>query len=302
LDEIATRLKELGFNTPAPPLPHPQEDDLRILSHDLDGQAPWLNPDSTVSIVHLIRAADAVGHSLDEIATRLKELGFNTPAPPLPHPQEDDLRILSRDLDGQAPWLDPDKPAHPAHILRAADRTASTIDHIKARLTALGHHVPATRVPDLGRDDLRILSSDLDGQTPWLDHDKPVHPAHIVQAADRTENTIDHVKARLTALGHHVPAAHVPLPEPEDLPLVSADLNARAPWLDHDDPVQPTHVLQASRVTARTPHAIVTRLTELGYRLPDSITLSPEAHASQSPATAPAEPVPDGPVRTGKSP
>ncbi|MFI2505641.1 hypothetical protein, partial [Streptomyces sp. NPDC018972] len=200
-----------------------------------------------------------------------------------------------------APWLDPDKPVHPAHIVQAADRTESTIDHIKARLTALGHHVPATRA-DFERDDLRILSRNLNGQAPWLDPDKPVHPAHIVQAADRTESTIDHIKARLAALGHHVPATHVPLPEPEDFPLISADLNARAPWLDHDDPVQPAHILRASRLTARTPHAIVARLTELGYRLPDSITLSPEAHASESPTTAPAKPVPDEPVRAGKSP
>ncbi|MFI2505642.1 caspase family protein, partial [Streptomyces sp. NPDC018972] len=147
-EEVAARLRELGFDTPAPPLPNLEKDDLRIISHDLDAQAPWLEPDSTVSIAHLIRAATAVGHSPDEIAARLKELGFNTPAPPLPNPQEDDLRILSRDLDAVAPWLEPDSTVSIAHLTQAATAVGHSPDEIAARLKELGFNTPAPPLPN----------------------------------------------------------------------------------------------------------------------------------------------------------
>ncbi|MFD7690380.1 caspase family protein [Streptomyces sp. NPDC059781] len=301
-DEVAARLRELGFDTPAPPLPHLDKDDLRILSRDLDAEAPWFDRDSTISIAHLTQAATTAGHNPDEIAARLRELGFDTPAPPLPHLDKDDLRILSRDLDARAPWLDPDITVSIAHLTQAATTAGHNPDEIAARLRELGYSTPAPPLPHLEKDDLLILSQTADGNPPWLDPGKPVHPAHIIRAADRTGSTVDHIRSRLTALGYQVPSTHLPLPEPKDFLLISADLDSLAPWLDHDEPVQPTHILRAARATARTPHAIVARLTELGYRLPDSIALSPEAHASESPTTVPAKSVPDGSVRAGKSP
>ncbi|MGC4916844.1 caspase, EACC1-associated type, partial [Streptomyces albogriseolus] len=119
-EEVVARLRELGFDTPASPLPDLEEGDLRLISRDLDEGAPWLDPDRVVSLGHIVRAATAVGRAPEEVATRLTALGYRTSASPLPSLEEGDLRLISRDLDGHPPWLDPNRAVSLGHIVQAA--------------------------------------------------------------------------------------------------------------------------------------------------------------------------------------
>ncbi|MGC4914399.1 hypothetical protein, partial [Streptomyces albogriseolus] len=215
-----------------------------------------------------------------------------TSASPLPSLEEGDLRLISRDLDGHSPWLDPNRAVSLGHIVQAATAVGRAPEEVATRLTALGYRTPASPLPSLEEGDLRLISQNLIEGAPWLDPGRPVHPAHIIHAASRTGSTIDHTTTRLSALSYRVPAIRGSFPEPDDLLLISVDLDSKAPWLDPNDPVHPAHILQAARTTARTPRAVITRLAELGYRLPNSITLDTEAHAPEPPATARTQPVP----------
>ncbi|CAL9454191.1 caspase family protein [Streptomyces sp. Tu 3180] len=292
-EEVATRLRELGFSTPPAPLPRLSHDDLRIISRDLDGEAPWIDPARTVSIAHIAQAALTTGCDAEEVTARLRELGHRVPATPLPHLDPDDFLMISQHLNGDPPWLDPGAVVHPAHVFRAADRTGSTPAHVTARLTQLGHRVSATSLPHLGPDDFLIISLYLNGDPPWLDPGAVVHLAFITQAASATERTTDDITTRLAQLGYRIPDSHVSPPEPDDLLFISRDLDAQPPWLDYDEPVQPAHIQRVSHVTRRSPHTIATRLTELGYRLPDSVTLGTEAHAAEPSTASRTKPIPD---------
>lgn len=260
-------------------------DDLVILSRDLDGQMPWLDPETPVDIGHVVQAAAATGWSTEEVAARLEELGFPASAAPFPRLETGDLLIVSEDLTGHPPWLGPGKPVHPAHINQAATATGCTTDHIVNRLTKLGYRMPADPTPRFELGDLHILSQNVNERAPWLDLYESVHPAHMALAASATGHTIEYVASRLTEFGFRAPAIRLPSAEPDDLRIISRDLDAAPPWLSFDDPVRPTHILQAANATKRTPHAIASRFAELGYRLPDFIGLTAEPQALEQSAT-----------------
>ncbi|MFE9599894.1 caspase family protein, partial [Streptomyces hokutonensis] len=106
-DEIEDRLKELGYD--ALNLPEVMDFQVRqIVSTRLDGAAPWLDSQQPVPTPHVIWAAAVMGLSAEEVTERLRQLGFEVSESPEIKPA--DLRIISRDLDGAAPWLDPQQP------------------------------------------------------------------------------------------------------------------------------------------------------------------------------------------------
>nr|WSW42637.1 caspase family protein [Streptomyces sp. NBC_01001] len=284
-DHIINRLTKLGYHVLTRSIPQFGPDDLVILSRDLDGQMPWLDPETPVDIGHVVQAAAATGWSTEEVAARLEELGFPASAAPFPRLETGDLLIVSEDLTGHPPWLGPGKPVHPAHINQAATATGCTTDHIVNRLTKLGYRMPADPTPRFELGDLHILSQNVNERAPWLDLYESVHPAHMALAASATGHTIEYVASRLTEFGFRAPAIRLPSAEPDDLRIISRDLDAAPPWLSFDDPVRPTHILQAANATKRTPHAIASRFAELGYRLPDFIGLTAEPQALEQSAT-----------------
>ncbi|MGW7456011.1 wHTH domain-containing protein [Streptomyces sp. NPDC054787] len=257
-------------------MPRHQPGDLLILSRDLDGEGPWLTPEHTVSAPHLVAAAEKAALTTGEVAARLRQFGISTPASPLPQLEPGDLRIVSENLTGVGPWLDPGLPVHPAHIIQAAIKAGHTTDRVISRLTELGYRTPPHPMPPHEFDDLIFLSLTSRGRTRWLDVAQKVDPAHLVQAASTTGRTVDHIIDRLTQFGLRTHPLHLPLPEPDDLRILSRDLDAVAPWLDHDVPVHPAHILKAAHATKVSPLAITHRLKELGYRLPEFITPSHE--------------------------
>ncbi|MGW0779674.1 wHTH domain-containing protein [Streptomyces sp. NPDC002913] len=61
--------------------------------------------------------------------------------------------------------------------------------------------------------------------------------------------------------------SHAPVEsqDPDDLQLVSSNLNGHYPWLDPARPVLYGHVLYAASLQGRAPAAVASRLAELGY-------------------------------------
>ncbi|MET9594553.1 caspase family protein [Streptomyces sp. NPDC006516] len=272
---ITGRLTELGYRTLVDPMPTDEPDDTVILSRDLDARGPWLNPSAGVSVAHVAKAVAKTKRSAEEINDRLAEFGFRTPAVPLPQLTAADFRILSESQNGEAPWLSPDRTISPGHIAQTAAHMGWSAERLTRRLTELGLRTPTHSTSGDEPGDLRILSVNCNGRAPWLDIDAPVHPTHIAMAASATGYTSDRIVFRLAQFGYRIPQTRLPPLEPGDLHILSRDLDAVAPWLDHHEPVPLFHISLAAQSLKLTPHTVAARLLEHGFRLPDFVTLSP---------------------------
>jgi hypothetical protein len=255
--------------------------DALIMSIDIDGQAPWLDPVDIVPMSVLVRAARRIGRHPSEIAARLEQLGFTVA---VGHEtigsDPDDLLFLSRDLDSSRPWLDPQRPVLLPHILRAAHRSGRPIREVSTRLRQLGFsfQVEPDSVPVDGFDpaDLVLASRELDGTYPWLDPTEPVTLVHVIRVAHRTGREVSDVAARLAVLGYTLPPGCEGLVTGAyDLVLISRDLDRTAPWLDPAEPVTPIHLLRCAQQTTLPVTEVATRLAALGYTVGvDAATLA----------------------------
>ncbi|MBX6748874.1 MAG: hypothetical protein IRY85_04250 [Micromonosporaceae bacterium] len=293
---IAERLSALGYpvGVDATQLSTVEitPDDLVLASRDLNGSPPWLDPTRPVSTLHLLRASERAGVPVTTVTTRLTELGYRlaTPAgsvlasspdaPPdviVDHLDPDDLVLTSVDLDGAHPWLDPAVPVPPVHLVRASRATGRDVHDITARLTVFGYTVQTrfgeVAVDELTRDDLIIVSQDLDGADPWLKTDEPISLPHLLQAARRLRRPVADIAGRLQQLGYtiQVDSAAISVDDirPNDLTYASNDLDGTRPWLNHDRPVPMAHVLAGAIKTHQPVRDVVHRLTMMRYAAPD---------------------------------
>ncbi|WP_433055323.1 HD domain-containing protein [Dactylosporangium sp. CS-033363] len=247
--------------------------DALLLSVDVDGTGPWLDPVDIVPLVHLVRAARKTGRSAPEIAARLEALGFEPSVGAASVGVDpDDLIFTSRDVDGTRPWLQPDSPVHLVHLLRAAHRTGRSVHQVVARLRQLGFDVDVDvevlPLEQFGPKDLTIASRDLDGSHPWLDPREPVTLLHLLRAAHKVGLPAEETAARLALLGYPLDAGWETLTtEPDDLILISRDLDSTSPWLDLSEEVAPVHVLRAAERSSRPVPEVVARLRSFGFTL-----------------------------------
>ncbi|CAN3984517.1 wHTH domain-containing protein [Kitasatospora purpeofusca] len=339
--EVGARLIQLGYRLPAGHrLPQSFEgNDLRILSRNLDGQPPWLDPGEAVSLRHVLSAADksgcdpevvvdrlnvlAVGgaddlalpaspeavriaHALDllpgspvslrqvltaaqqtgslpgDVVRDLAVLGHAYEGPSVPVAVESsDLMMLSRDLDGRRPWLATGTVVSAWHVLSVALRLDRTPADVIARLAYLGHGVagdtsgPSTPVSD----DMELLIEEEEGTVHRLQMaGAQVSMGHVLWVANFRERSPRAVADRLVELGYRL-SEGVEVPDralPEDLLMLSAELNWREPWLPPGQPVPMGHVLRAAgRLGDRSPRQVADRLAEFGHPLADP-SLLPE--------------------------
>ncbi|UWZ37150.1 hypothetical protein Drose_02220 [Dactylosporangium roseum] len=247
--------------------------DALLLSVDVDGTGPWLDPVDIVPLVHLVRAARKTGRSASEVAARLDALGFEpSVGAESVGVDPDDLIFTSRDVDGTRPWLQPDQPVHLVHLLRAAHRSGRPVDQVVTRLRQLGFDVDVDvevlPIEQFGPKDLTIASRDLDGSHPWLDPREPVTRLHLIRAAHKVNLPAQESAARLALLGYALEAGWESLvTEPDDLVLISRDLDGASPWLDPSEEVAPVHVLRAAERVARPVQEVAARLRSFGFTL-----------------------------------
>ncbi|MFB7949950.1 SAV_2336 N-terminal domain-related protein, partial [Kitasatospora phosalacinea] len=287
---VAERLRALGYRVPDPadlPDLRPEEHDLELIGRSTDEVGPWDDPVEPVEVAYVLETSLATGRPAADVARRLAELGYQVPARaqwPDPLTEDGDRTLLSRRLDGEAPWLDAAEPVPLGHLLAAAATSALPPATVAAHLAELGYQVPDQAwLADLGTEDgdLVLLSQDLDGTNPWLRRAEAVTVAHVLAAAAATERSARAVAERLDALGFPAPGRmHWPdlLPEADDRTLISRDLDALAPWLDQAEPVTVAHVLAAARTTGRSARAVAERLQLLGYDTP-ALAILPDAPA-----------------------
>ncbi|MEV8624589.1 hypothetical protein [Streptomyces sp. NPDC051079] len=281
--ELVGRFEALGCHVPRVSVDIDTVDDvdLRLMSSDLDGAAPWLAVGTPVPWGHVLLAAERLVWRPEAIAERLTELGFECRVPLGPTVRErrsQDLLILSEHGDSSRPWVDAKEVSVPQAIL-AATRAGLTVDEVVARWADLG--VPVTEgltapFPTYP-DDLLLLSRDLDRKAPWLSTGQPVPLGHVLTASTMAGRPSHDVRDRLAALGHHLPSA-TPLPEEgrlTDALLVSMPHRTVRAWLTPGRPVPLGHIVHAASTTGLTPPEVAARLAELGYTLPSGIAFDP---------------------------
>ncbi|WP_405628348.1 hypothetical protein OG933_20695 [Streptomyces sp. NBC_00016] len=342
--EVLSRMAKLGLPAPEPPDGDPVTDEinLALVSHDLRGAAGgsnFLPTDSTVPPGHLLQAHFGFGISTEEAAQRLRAFRFRVPAS-IPSASASDelvMRLLSHDLDGQLPWLDPDEPVSPVHLYRAyaslgvrtgiairclesfgfdvhgssamADEPdESTIRLFSRSLLGRGVSSPTPSVPvgplfdtaialqrpvaDLAQE-LRAhgfhvesaavaerLPLDVleEGEEWGLSHrdwemicaTERIPPGLLVRIAAHRQTSPEEAARSFRALGFETPTKLPPWPEPTDPTILSVDLDELMPWFDEGDPVSLRHVVRASLETGTSPTAVVSRLRAYGLVPPDT--------------------------------
>ncbi|HEX4091793.1 MAG TPA: hypothetical protein VHZ33_24020 [Trebonia sp.] len=145
--EVAARFSRLGFTLDDGSLPETVDrTDIALVA---SANTRAFRPDADdVSLPRLIAAAAEANMTVPAVAGRLRELGY-----PVRVPRDDlpdrltrtDLRLISRDLDGEGPWLDDDEAVLPDHLLGAAIELGLTVEEAAERLTRLGFLVCPVR-------------------------------------------------------------------------------------------------------------------------------------------------------------
>ncbi|MFE9922412.1 hypothetical protein ACFYQA_12700 [Streptomyces sp. NPDC005774] len=131
---VVARLGELGHHNP--PLPDEggfEEEDILLLSEELDGRRPWLQWGRTPSLRHVLRAAEVTGRSPQEIGERLARLGHDVHVPPA-------LEVRDGGLLEAVPRSHESTGA--AKILAVVSRTGRSPAEVAARLRELDVEIP----------------------------------------------------------------------------------------------------------------------------------------------------------------
>ncbi|WP_420711366.1 hypothetical protein [Streptomyces sp. NRRL F-3307] len=217
------------------------------------------------------RRHQVLGWSFAEVVDRLERLGLQAPATSVSHLAPDDLRIVSEQVTGDAPWPDPGEPVHPVHVLDAANQTGHTVDHVVDRLTEFGYRMAMRPVPPQQPGALRLLSDTCDAQGPSLDPGTSTPPTSCGPPPSPGTGPTTSSPVSRTSGSASPPACR------------NRNRSARGSragtWTVKNPgrPVDPAHVLRAADALNRSPRAVVARLEELGHRLSDGVALSPGA-------------------------
>lgn len=218
--------------------------ELRILSRDFDGKAPWLDAIAPAQIAMAAARPTHLVGKVDELARALGALGAELPLPhdvsPTPALTERQLSLLSPNLGSVGPWLDTITPVQLALAAAKWSLTIGEVIFLARPLADLG-----VKIPDLGHipPDLRfnetqieLLSRHLTGLSPWLDG---IMPAHLIRAAavwSMPFREVADLARPLSVLGIELPDLDATFPDPvltdQERRLLSWQLDGEGDWLD----------------------------------------------------------------------
>ncbi|MER6994586.1 hypothetical protein [Streptomyces sp. NPDC000410] len=212
LSGVADSLRALSVEVPEGLPDSLDERDLPLLTQadeEPNALPRGLDLSLPVPVAHLTLLAARLGRTVEEIRTRLNELGMTVA--PLPDPETElfDPRTEQWIAVGWIPYsAEPERHEVPfAHVLCTAADQGWDLDTTAEVMRARGLVVPAGedgRTPEADGRDLTLLSRRCDGQAPWLALTEEVSPDHVLRAAKETGMPVADVRARLTALGHDV--------------------------------------------------------------------------------------------------
>lgn len=225
--------------------------------------ARWLEPGGTVPAGHLARASHLLGMPVEEVGARLAACGLR-PAPGLlsGFPDEETVILLSRDLDGQAPWLDIARPVGPGHVLEAAKYLGLGIPTVLDRLTSLGCTPPSPFPADASTDDLALMMTD-DGP---LDPAERITYGYVLDALWDGPLSLAEGLDRLREYGFDIPLTVPGVLTPQDEELLTP-FNGIDWWGMAAGEVVPFAILlPAAQALHTSPRELADRLSAYGLR------------------------------------
>ncbi|MEV4922040.1 wHTH domain-containing protein [Streptomyces roseoverticillatus] len=204
--EVCQRLTHFGIKCNRIGLPErPSEVDCDLLH--LLNSATNNGSDARVSPGCLLWLVHKLGERAADVAARLSNLGFTVPN--LPSGAWVDRRavdLLSKGLDGHAPWLDARAEVPLSHLVAASWEAVQDPLVLEEQLDMWGFVVTqSSGQVDRERNDVILISRALDGDSPWLQWPRPVPLQHVFRAAHRLQWPLPRVADRLRYLGHTVP-------------------------------------------------------------------------------------------------
>ncbi|WP_053200890.1 HD domain-containing protein [Streptomyces viridochromogenes] len=280
--DVVARLRQLRLPAPAPYGAEPVADsiNLALLSDDLHGlnrdedPLTWLTTDEPVPPGHLLKAHHALGISVSEAACRMKTFGFEVPedACLLDTQDKETLRLLSRNLNGDWPWLTPAEPVAIGQVLAAAAELGWPVPEVTSRLRSHGLEVNLDPAHEPRADDLLSQGAqwgwnirDLTGMT-----EETVPPGAVADVAVQHDVPLAEISRRIAAVGLTPPPALPDRADSSDLVFLRVDADEDSPWLSAGAEVPLLHVAHASGVTGLPPAAVASRLRAYGLVPPDA--------------------------------
>jgi hypothetical protein len=282
--QVARRLGDLGFATGPvvrTTLTAEQDRVLADLLHSADpigGQLPWASPGRA----SLLAAAQLAGRAPRDLARWLGELGA-APARSAGgwtagdsdldlDVSADDLDLLSRDVDGEGPWL-ADGPVPYGHVLAVAGHTGRSPRDLAERLRRLGFDVTTDgssagagalpEVETVDAVDLVLLSRYLDGNAPRLWGGGRLPAARLLHAACVLGCDVAEVRERYVRLGFDVPPGIREIDRDERTVVTVAFHRADTTALGREPVPLPT-VLGVAEFVRRRPEKVADTLAGLG--------------------------------------
>jgi hypothetical protein len=272
--EIARTLVELDFpvgEVPDLELTHEEDHALGVL---LDVPHPDPEPPEgrVPSRAAVLATVHHTGRDLNDIFLWMEKLGMSVgwDKTKITDGVVDlaDVLAMSRDLDGEGPWL-PDDYVPPGHVLATAIILGCGPIDIAERFRALGFHVPHSPDPtgsELDAVDLTLLSRFLNGYAPRLT--SPSVPlAHILRAACVFGCDVAEIRSRYERLDFTVPDATPEITDTERAFLTVALHNA-----DTANPaskrISTAQVLGVAEFARTDPATVASHLARTGLAVP----------------------------------
>ncbi|MEJ2857825.1 MULTISPECIES: wHTH domain-containing protein [unclassified Saccharothrix] len=269
---VALRLRALGFEVgdvgrfPA----HRAVDhtDVILLSSKLDGDNPWLVPGEVVPIGHVIAAHLHTGRPVGEIVARLRNYSYDVDAPSdeLSRYTKADQLLVSRNLNGDYPWLDRGGLVGHGHVLYAAHVLGMAPEALVARLIELGFRIRQGNPQPDWLDQITPAVRDVLLADEHLLEEGVVAVSQVVSAAWKWGVSPREAARRIGDLG--LPVSDL-LPDElsnDDLALLgqSFGIGVGPGRLT----VHVRSLLDIAQRAKREPAAVADRLVELGYSVP----------------------------------
>ncbi|WP_449343275.1 wHTH domain-containing protein [Streptomyces tamarix] len=229
---------------------------------------PWFQPGAQVPPGLLVALSSELGRPLSDLCARLRACGLAVEPSVLPDPPPARLvRALSEHLSGASPWLDPEEPVPPAHVLLAARELGLTPPEAAAWFERLGFRAPETLPDETESHDLDILTPPVEPRTlrfSPLRPGKPVLYTQILEVAARGGLSPAVVASRMRAYGLAAPPLRSVSPSQGDDRLLAVDGPLGWRGLRSDRPVPFARVLEAAGHLLVPPADIAARLAEHG--------------------------------------
>ncbi|WP_231911195.1 MULTISPECIES: ATP-binding protein [Streptomyces] len=203
--EVAARLAALGFPEADPRHWSPGAELTTADSATFTSQyGEVLTRHEPLTSADLMGRAARANDSVAATAERLRGFGFqlsDTTVTLCQAAEKDELLWLNREKPEDG-CLDPGAEVPPGHIAQASLRLGLSVQDVCRRLAAHGLRADPAGLPD--RPTLQtvlLLSSNVDGEPPWLDRARTPPPGHALHAAEELGLAPAEVLARLCALG-----------------------------------------------------------------------------------------------------